>query len=82
MSNKATRDRWKTRRMMAWISFWDLVLAIPAAAIMYALKWIDVAFITAIAGIGIAVITGLFAIITTFIGAAAYDDVNYKKGNE
>ena len=63
---------------MAQVEFWNLVLVMPISAILYKLNWIDAAYISAIAGIAIAVITGLFAIVSTFIGAAAYDDVNYR----
>lgn len=81
MSNLATRGRWRSRRLMAQVAFWDLILVLPVSAILYSLKWIDAAYISAIAGIAIAVITGLFAIVSTFIGAAAYDDVNYREND-
>lgn len=65
---------------MVQIAFWDLILTLPASAILYKLKWIDAAYITAMSGIAIGVMAAIAAIVTTYIGAAAYDDVN-NKGN-
>lgn len=78
-TEEETRRRWRSRRLMARVAFWDLILTIPMTMIAYNLKWIDTAYITAMAGILIAVITGLFAIVSTYIGFATYDDVKSKK---
>lgn len=72
------RARWKTRRMMALVAFWDLILTFPLSALLYKLKWIDAAYIAAMSGLLIAVITGITAIISTYIGAATYDDIKNK----
>ena len=71
-----TRRRWRTRRLMAWVGFWWVILSVPTTALLYKLKFIDTAFITAMSGVVIGVLTAIGAIISTYIGASAYDDVN------
>ena len=62
------RARWRTRRKMAWIAFWALVLIVPAAF------WLpDTA--EKVAGIIQLVAPSLAAIVMVYIGAATYDDV-------
>jgi len=63
---------------MALVAFWALIVSLPFSGIMYALNWIDAAYISAISGIAISVMTAIAGIIMTYIGAATYDDV--KKG--
>lgn len=74
----STRDRWKTRRWMAKMAFWVLILSLPASVYFYYLGWIDAKYIIAISGIAISVMSAIAAIITMYIGASAYDDVNNK----
>lgn len=64
---------------MAKIAFAVIVGLIPLSAVLYKMGWIDAAYITASAGVIIAVITALGAIISVYIGASAYDDVNNKE---
>lgn len=66
---------------MIWIAFWDLILTLPASAIMYGLKWIDEAFITAIAGLATGIALAIAAMVSTYIASSAYDDVNNKNGD-
>jgi hypothetical protein len=63
------RARWRTRRQMAWIAFWTLVLLVPVS---FALP--DSA--QKIAGVIQLVAPALATIVAVYIGAAAYDDVN------
>ncbi len=66
---------------MAKTAFWFLVLSLPISALLYNAGWIDAAYITAISGIAISVISAIAAIITMYIGASAYDDVNNSRGS-
>ena len=77
--NKITRNRWYTRRWMIQVSFWELILTLPSAAILYKFGWIDVAFITAISGLATGIALAIAGMVSTYIGSAAYDDVNYPK---
>lgn len=61
--------------MIAVVGFWYLIAALPISAIFYKLKWIDAAYITAVSGVAMAIIGAIAAIVTTYFGAAAYDDV-------
>lgn len=68
---KEVRDRWRTRRLMAWIAFWMLIFIIPVSFMLP-----DSA--QKIVGVIQLVAPSLAAILMMYIGAAAYDDVNNK----
>lgn len=64
---------------MSQVAFWTLILTLPVSAIFYKLKWIDAAYITAVSGIAIGVMSAIAAIVMTYIGAATYDDVKNRE---
>lgn len=65
---RLTRDRWKTRRMMAWIAFWTLVGMVP-------ISFLNPDSAQKVSGIIQLVAPSLAIIVMAYIGAATYDDV-------
>lgn len=69
MTNKITRDRWKTRRRMAWSAFGF------AIAMILSLFAMDKDWINAASGIIIAALTFCGTIVAAYIGFATQDDI-------
>lgn len=69
MTNKLTRERWKTRRQMAWLCLGALLL-LPLFILFQDKDWLLSA-----AGIIQALITLFGGIIMVYIAAATVDDV-------
>ncbi len=67
--NKITRDRWKTRRLMAWLCLSGLAAVLPLTMMM------DKDWLVAAAGVIIALITLCGSIIMVYIGFATMDDM-------
>lgn len=72
MLNDLTRERWKTRRLMAWLSLIALML------LPYIMMFKDKDWLVAASGFLIVVIGGLVGIIMNYITAATVDDVKSK----
>lgn len=75
-SNDITRDRWKTRRRMAWFAF-IFVVAIP-----FFLSTMDNNQISAASGIIIAAFAFCGTIVTAYIGFATQDDIATKSNQK
>lgn len=74
MLNDLTRERWKTRRRMAWVAFGALLMQTPL------LMFMDKDWITSASGILISVVGFLAGIVMVYIGAATVDDIKIKGG--
>lgn len=68
MINEHTRERWKTRRLMSWLSLGGLFL-LPTMILIKDKEWLMAA-----SGIIIASITLFGSIIMVYIGFATMDD--------
>ena len=65
---KLRRAQWRTRRLMAWIAFWTLILIIPASFLLPQSA-------KEIAGILQAIAPSLMLIVAAYIGMATMDDI-------
>ena len=69
--DEVARNRWRTRRMMAWIGVWYLVAELPVLGL---LKYLGVD-ITSLTGVAISVGTAMAGIIMVYIGFSTKDDI-------